>query len=362
VFIDPGHTPSADGALVTSQRAAVEAVDLAESTLSLRTADGRHVSLSAQDAGGDRLGYAYATTVHRSQGATTTRSHLYADGGGRELAYVAMSRAREPTHVWTVADDLGQAREDLVRDWSAERRPTWAIDTGLPGSGELDRAALAALPVSDRVRAIAVVGAQARLGADATRAALPPDPTPKLTAATATLDRLRQERADLEAGAGVHQQTAAGQAARDLRDARAELRATEQAAQHGRSWRDRHGAKRRLPALREVANDAQRRWDAHVAPELARLDGEVARTEVVVGDLAMAVQRHRTVSAGASRRWLELDRTSGELASGLDAYRDQLDGGARAARAQAAAHAPAIFPYPSAGYGPATELDLGPSL
>ena len=193
-------TPSADGALVTSQRATVEAVDLARGTLILRTSDDRKVCLGAEGAGTDRLGYAYATTVHRSQGATTARAHLFADGGGRELAYVAMSRAREATHVWTVADDLGQAREDLVREWSSERRPTWAIDTGLPGPGQLDRATLAALPPSDRVRAIALVGAQARLGADAARAALPPDPEPKLEPATATLAGLRQQRADLEAG------------------------------------------------------------------------------------------------------------------------------------------------------------------
>ena len=138
--------PGADGALVTSQRATVEAVDLARGTLTLRTSDDRKVCLGAEGAGTDRLGYAYATTVHRSQGATTARTHLFADGGGRELAYVAMSRAKEVTHVWTVADDRGQAREDLVREWSSERRPTWAIDTGLPGPGELDRATLAVLP------------------------------------------------------------------------------------------------------------------------------------------------------------------------------------------------------------------------
>ena len=191
--------------------------------LALRTGDGRLVRLAAGEAVADRLGYAYATTVHRSQGATTTRAHLFADGGGRELAYVAMSRAREGTQVWTVADDLGQAREDLARDWSSQRRPTWAIDTGLPDPGQLDRTALATLPVGKRMGAIAVVGAQARLSADAMRAALPPDPSPRLGAATATLARLRRERADLESGTGAYGQTAAGQAVTGLRDALAEL-------------------------------------------------------------------------------------------------------------------------------------------
>ncbi len=37
-----------------------------------------------------------------------------------------------------------------------------------------------------------------------------------------------------------YEQTAAGQAVSDLRDALAELRSAEQTAQSSRSWRDRH--------------------------------------------------------------------------------------------------------------------------
>ena len=47
------------------------------------------------DVSAERLDHAYAMTVHRTQGATTEVSHLFSDGGGRELAYVAMSRARK---------------------------------------------------------------------------------------------------------------------------------------------------------------------------------------------------------------------------------------------------------------------------
>ena len=354
--------PSRDGALVTSQRATVEAVDLSQNTLALRTGDGRRISMSAEDAGADRLGHAYATTVHRSQGATTTRAHLFADGGGRELAYVAMSRAREGTQVWTVADDLEQTREDLAREWSSERRPTWAIDTGLADPGQLDRAALAALPVGERVRAIAVVGAQARLSADAMRAALPLDPSNRLEAATATLVRLRRERADLESGTGVYRQTAAGQAVTGLRATLAELRLAEQAAQGSRSWRGRRTARRSLPPLAEAAGHAQRRWDDLVAPELARLDGEVASVEAEVGQLAAAVQRYRAGAGEPARRWLEAQRSAGTLAKGLDAYRDQLDGLARPARTPAAAAVARVLPRPSPTYGPTTPADVGPSL
>ena len=360
-------TPSADGALVTSERATVEAVEAELGTLVLRTTDDRLVRLGADEARADRLGYAYATTVHRSQGSTTSRAHLFADGGGRELAYVAMSRAKEATHVWAVADDIGQAREDLVREWSSERRPTWAIDTGLPGPGTLDRAAMTALPVRERVRLVAVAGGQARLEADAARAALPPDPAPELEPATATLVWLRQARADLEAGAGTYEQTEAGQTAAVLRQALAELRSTEQVAQGSRSWRDRHRASHRLPVLGQAANDAQGHWDAVVAPELARLEGEVAQAEAAVEQLTAVVQRHRTTSGDLARRWLEAERASSTLTRGLDAYRDQIDGVqidgvARPARAATAADAAVILPPSSPAYGPVTGTDLGPSL
>ena len=89
-------------------------------------------TLGPDQIGPDRLAHGYATTVHRSQGATFDTAHLYADGGGRELGYVGMSRARESAHVHAVADNVDQAVEDLSWEWSRERRQTWAIDTGTP--------------------------------------------------------------------------------------------------------------------------------------------------------------------------------------------------------------------------------------
>ena len=125
--------PSAHGQLVTSQRGEVRAVDPEPGTLTVSMDDGstqhpRH----EEQIGPDRFAHGYATTVHRSQGATFDTAHLFADGGGRELGYVAMSRAREETHVYLAADDIDQAREDLARNWTTERRWQWAIDTGTP--------------------------------------------------------------------------------------------------------------------------------------------------------------------------------------------------------------------------------------
>ncbi len=124
--------PSAYGQLVTSQRGQVIAVDTDAVRLTARMDDGRTHTLGPDQIGADKLAHGYATTVHRSQGATFDTAHLYADGGGRELGYVAMSRARDTAHVHAVADNIYQAVEDLTWDWSRERRQAWAIDTGTP--------------------------------------------------------------------------------------------------------------------------------------------------------------------------------------------------------------------------------------
>lgn len=58
--------------------------------------------LEAEEIAGDRLAHASAVTVHRSQGSMVQRAHALEDGGGRELAYVKMSRPRTapPSTSW----------------------------------------------------------------------------------------------------------------------------------------------------------------------------------------------------------------------------------------------------------------------
>ncbi len=124
--------PLAHGQIVTSERGVVIAVAQDNEYLMVRLEDGRQHRLEREEIGVDRLAHGYATTVHRSQGATHDLAHVYEDGGGRELAYVAMSRARDETHLYLCADDADQAREDLCRRWATERRWKWAIDTGTP--------------------------------------------------------------------------------------------------------------------------------------------------------------------------------------------------------------------------------------
>jgi len=102
----------------------------------VRFDDGRTALLAGEELGSDRLDHAYAVTVHRMQGATVDRAHVFADGGGRELAYVAMSRARGTSHVYVVADDLDQAAEDLTVEWSADRRQRWVLDLDEPATDD----------------------------------------------------------------------------------------------------------------------------------------------------------------------------------------------------------------------------------
>ncbi len=110
--------PGARGHLVTSERGSVIEVDQLGGGLVARMDDGRIEQFEREDTASERLDHGYAVTVHRSQGATVDVAHVLEDGGGRELAYVAMSRARQRSMAYVVADDIDQATEDLRVNWS----------------------------------------------------------------------------------------------------------------------------------------------------------------------------------------------------------------------------------------------------
>ena len=157
--------PSAHGQLVNSQRGRIIALDPEAGTLTVSVDAGSTHTLGPEQIGPDRFAHGYATTVHRSQGATFDTAHLFADGGGRELGYVAMSRARASAQVHVVADNIGQAVEDLSRDWARERRQFWAIDTGTP-EVPVKRAALEVEVDKQAPAALRAVLGRARLKAE----------------------------------------------------------------------------------------------------------------------------------------------------------------------------------------------------
>jgi ATP-dependent exoDNAse (exonuclease V) alpha subunit len=107
----------------TPETGTVVALDAKARALIVRADDGGELRrLEGEELSRSRLAHSYAVTVHRSQGVTVQRAHALEDGGGRELAYIKMSRAKDR---WTVSvvDDVEQATEDLVRERSVERRP-----------------------------------------------------------------------------------------------------------------------------------------------------------------------------------------------------------------------------------------------
>ena len=319
--------PGADGTLVTSQRATVEIVEPDSGSLVLRTDDGRQVRLSGEEIGADRLGLGYAVTVHRGQGSTTARAHLFADGGGRELAYVAMSRAREATHAWVVADDLAQAADALRRDWSVRRTPTWALDAGLAAANMKE--AVVSLATPDHARAVALALARTRTRAERIGHLRAPDFSSELAEARAAVHEAEQARADLLAGRGNYVGTRAGQAVSDVARAEAGVAAARGEAEHGSHWWARRTAAKEANAWAERQADARQRWQDHVAPEVARLDAVI----VLRGDELERLNASHERQAARSATVVEGRRVTQGIVAGLVArveqYRDRLDGAGR---------------------------------
>ena len=270
--------------------------------LVLRTDDGCQVRLAGEELGADRLGLGYATTVHRGQGSTTARAHLFADGGGRELAYVAMSRARGATHAWVVADDPAQAAEDLRRDWSVRRTPTWALDACLPTTTLREAVVSLATPGHAQLVALALAGSRATANASAHLQLVGLET--ELAKARAALHHAEQARVDLLAGRGAYFGTEVGQTVADLARAEAGLAAVRPEAENGSNWWARRAEAKEAAAWAERHGDARRRWLEHVGPEAARLDAAIGlcRDELARLDASVDRQVARSAAVNDQRR------------------------------------------------------------
>jgi conjugative relaxase-like TrwC/TraI family protein len=262
--------PAADGQLVTSQRGIVTEVHGDEEWLVACTDDGRHHRFSRDDLAPERVDYGYATTVHRAQGATVDTAHLYADGGGRELGYLAMSRARHQAHVHVVADDLDQACDDLTRDWTTERRQRWAIDTGTPTLRD-DIPSLRPTAIDEAPR-----DARLRAERDAISTSVPTEHTDQIARLAGQVAWTRRELDDLERGSGLHVATPEGRAALAVRIVTSNLRHAEaRAANKSIPRAQRRAAEHEAVTLRARLETAQARWDEVGQPVHDRLTAQV---------------------------------------------------------------------------------------
>ncbi|HMK97621.1 MAG TPA: AAA family ATPase, partial [Acidimicrobiales bacterium] len=241
--------PGPSGAWVTSQRAAVTFVDPASRSLVALTPEGRLLRMGADDIGPDKLAYGFAMTAHRSQGSTVDVTYALEDGGGRELAYVAMSRARAESHVYVVAPGLAQAADRLSWAWDQERRQSWAL-------GNTREVNLAAL-VSERA-------ALAR--------SVPPDRSFELSELRRQGAVLQQDFDDLHNGAGRWERTQAGEIAHSLRRLALEYQeATKKVEGPELGFWARRSARRQLQDVGARFDEALSAWERTGKPYASQL-------------------------------------------------------------------------------------------
>ena len=157
--------------------------------------------MGPDDISAERLAHGYAITAHRSQGSTVDVAHVLDDGGGRELAYVAMSRARTASHIYVTALDPDHAAQRLTWGWDQQRRQQWITH----------RHHLAAQTAA---RTAELVAERDRLAAS-----IPPDVTDQLTRLRHQIAQIEADRADLHAGTGRWADTPVRHAHQALQDA-----------------------------------------------------------------------------------------------------------------------------------------------
>jgi len=319
--------PGANGQIVTSERGTITSVNAVDGSMRARTDDGRLQSFTAEHTGKDRMNHGYAITVHRSQGATVDTAHRLEDGGGRELAYVSMSRARQHSTVWVIADDIDQAAEDLKRDWPRERRQRWAIDSGTPSTdpAAVERDHNVAPSIRNGLH-------QARLLAerDAVASSIPIDVTSEMRATRAALFAERQALADLGSGTGRW----AGTKVRDVAHVITETERTRQKA----VWRSNalHAtrgevrlAKREIKEADARLDQVGQRFEKLAAPHRDRVQSNIGTLEAKMHELedrahgrtAWLAEHPETV-----RRLEHLDTQLAVIGGALQVERDLLDG------------------------------------
>jgi hypothetical protein len=317
--------PGAGGEIVTSECGTVLAVDVERRELAATMDDGRIQRFGPGELDATHLAHSYAITVHRSQGSTVGRAHVLEDGGGRELAYVKMSRARERSTVYVVADSPEQAAEDLSRVWSQSRRIGWAIDHGTPAPGLGNEAVPSAPAVSASLRHARLVAERAAVAAVA-----PSDPSNAFYQTRNTVEHLERKLRDLDRAEGwvAWRGTPVGDAAIAWSGAVQERRACLAQAAHV-GLRERHRLRQRAAKAADQVGPLRERFEALAGPERARLKVELAEAKRDLADLQgrrNAYMRFQHEHPEALHRLDRLDEQIATAAWDLDVERQGLDG------------------------------------
>ena len=91
-----------------------------EWTFRVRTDEGKMVTFSPADYG--QIDYGYATTIHKSQGATVDKSFNLVGGTGLEELYVQLTRHKEGARICMVEDQLDRAFDEAGIDLVPTKR------------------------------------------------------------------------------------------------------------------------------------------------------------------------------------------------------------------------------------------------
>ena len=137
--------------VVNGTRGRVSAVDFTQGSLSFTDRTGREVTVPAEYLEAGRLGWGYATTLHKGQGSTVGRAFLLgSEGLYREAGYTGLSRGRE----YNVAFVVGAAalEADSHLDLEPEQAPLERLTKGLSRSAAKQLALAQTNPWDDVAR------------------------------------------------------------------------------------------------------------------------------------------------------------------------------------------------------------------
>jgi hypothetical protein len=223
------------------------------------------------------------------------------------------------------------------QNWSTRRTATWALDSALPDRATLTRESLRALPSDQQARVAALLHAETALAGDAIMGIGLPDRAATLGQAETAPAQVQQARADLDTGISLWQAAEAGRAVRDLAQARQARQQAQWAADHGTWWRDRHAARKEAGVWAQRELDAQQGCETQVAPNIARLDREIALHQTRLDRAANRFEHRQAASRAVIDYGLEQQRCARNPAERLGAERHHLDGLPSAAETRQAA-------------------------